>query len=101
MTTAATTQDVTAVSSFRQLLAAEVRAELARQQVTGRRLARLVGESPAWAARRLAGATAIDADDLERIAHAIGVPISSLLMEAARRADSESARPVTGADTRR
>lgn len=88
------------VASFRLLLAAEVRAELARRQITGRQLARLVGESPAWAARRLAGGTAIDADDVQRIASAINVPISQLLIEAARRTDEANAELVTGVDTR-
>lgn len=101
MTTATTVQEVATVPTFRQLLAAEVRAELARQQITGRQLARLVGESPAWAARRLAGGTAMDADDLQRIADAIQVPISQLILEAARRADATRAGIDTGVDTGR
>lgn len=97
MTTAHALQTPVRAQPFRQVLAAEVRAHLARQQLSGRALARLIGESPTWAARRLSGSTAMDADDLERIADVLGISLSELLADAARRADDGV---VTGSQTR-
>lgn len=57
-------------------IAAEVRAELARQNISRRDLARRMGVSTDYAARRIAGRTPISADDLRTIAYLLEVPIS-------------------------
>lgn len=62
-----------------QRVAAEIRAELGRQNVTGKRLAELLGVSHSWVSYRLTGQQTIDFDDIEKIAGALGVPVSHLL----------------------
>lgn len=57
-------------------IAAEVRAELARQNISRRGLARRMGVSNDYVARRIAGRIPISADDLRTIAFLLGVPIS-------------------------
>jgi transcriptional regulator with XRE-family HTH domain len=66
-----------------QALAANLRAELARQRISGRELSRLLGENVSWTHRRLAGAQEITVDDLYRIAQVLHVPVGVLLGEAA------------------
>lgn len=74
------TVPATAVSrSFTEHVAAEVRAQLARQRVTGRELGRRLVTSPQWVSQRLQGRIAMSTEDLERIAEAIGVPVLSLV----------------------
>lgn len=58
---------------------AHIRAEMARQKVSGRELARRLGETPMWVQRRAAGTSPITVDDLNRIAAALHVPASTLL----------------------
>lgn len=62
---------------------AEVRAELARQNISGRDLARRMGVSNDYAARRIAGRIPFSADDLRTIAFLLEVPISQFYGEAA------------------
>lgn len=62
-------------------VAAEIRAQLARRQVTQSDLASAVGRSDAWVSYRLSGKQAIDLNDLEQIAAALDVPIYKLLPE--------------------
>lgn len=59
--------------------AAELRAELARQQISSRELARRVGETPTWVHRRVAGITEISIGDLDRFAKALGVSMADLM----------------------
>lgn len=68
--------------SFRARAAAEVRAELARQQVSARKLAADLGETHTWATRRVKGVVPMSTDDLERIASYLGVPMARLLGDA-------------------
>jgi DNA-binding Xre family transcriptional regulator len=65
-------------------VAAEIRAVLARRRVTGRDLAAQLQVSRSWVSYRLTGTTAIDLNDLERIAKALGVEIIDLLPRPAR-----------------
>ena len=64
-------------------VAANIRAELARQRVSQRTLADELGMSPAALSNRLAGATPIDVNELGAIADALGVSASALLDVAA------------------
>ena len=64
-------------------VAANIRAELARQRVSQRSLAVGLGMSPAALSNRLSGATPIDVNELGAIADALGVSASALLGVAA------------------
>lgn len=54
-------------------VAEEIRALLARRRISGRQLAEATGMSQSAISARLTGTTAIDLDDLQRIAAALGV----------------------------
>ena len=66
-------------TTFRNLVAAELRAHLARRRMSNRALARQLGTTPAWIDRRLNGTTAISTDDLEMIGNALGMAPMQLL----------------------
>lgn len=53
--------------SLSQRVAAEIRAEMARQQVTQNRLAKKLGVTQPWLWRRVKGEHPISLDDLELI----------------------------------
>ncbi len=63
----------------RQLIAAEVRAELARQKLSLRELAEATGYSFDVIRRRAAGDYAFDTDQLDAVAIALGVSITQLI----------------------
>lgn len=65
-------------------VAGEIRATLARGRTTGRELAEKLGVSRSWVSYRLTGTTEITLNDLEKIAGALGVGVSSLLPQEAR-----------------
>lgn len=63
-----------------QLIAREIRAELARQQISNRRLAAALGVSGMWVNRRISACeTELTVEDTERIAAALGVSLRQLL----------------------
>lgn len=64
-------------------VAAEVRAELARQKISGRELARRIDRNQVWVARRLNGEVPITADELREFAFILGKPIAQFYGEAA------------------
>lgn len=74
----------TSGSSLRHAVAAEVRAEMARQRVSQSELARRIGEGQPWVNRRVNGDLSFDLDDLERCAIALDVPISTFLEDATK-----------------
>lgn len=57
----------------------EIAALLDQQRVSQRELARRLGVSQPWVRERLIGETAITVGDIQRIAAALGVPITALL----------------------
>lgn len=61
---------------LRDQVAGEVRATLARQRISGAELARLIGRSQSFMARRLDGRAAFDIDDLELVASVLGVDVT-------------------------
>jgi hypothetical protein len=65
--------------TFRELVAAEVRAHMARQRISGRALSRMIQRDQTWLSRRLNCAIPIDMDDLDLIAHALGMTPMELL----------------------
>lgn len=62
-----------------EVVTGEIRAELARRRVKQDQLAKAVGRSQATIARRLAGLSAWDLDELEAVAAFFGVPVEALL----------------------
>ncbi|MPY81265.1 MAG: helix-turn-helix domain-containing protein [Actinophytocola sp.] len=60
-----------------RLVAAEIRAQLARQRVTQTVLAEQLGVSRAWLSRRLSGDTPLSVGNVATIADAPGVPVST------------------------
>ena len=63
------------VSSYSQAVAAEVRAEVARQRRSQGDLAAKMGWKQPYISRRLVGEVAFDIDELARLADELGVPL--------------------------
>ena len=64
-------------SAVHLLVAAEVRAHLARQRISGRQAAFALGWKQPYIARRLSGDIPFDVTDLAKIADLLGVPVTS------------------------
>lgn len=77
-------QTSTASGKLRAEIAEEVRALLGRRRMSDIALARTIERSHTYVYRRLAGETAFDADDLEKIAEALGVNVVDLLPRSQR-----------------
>jgi transcriptional regulator with XRE-family HTH domain len=60
-------------------VAQELRAECARQKISGREIARRLGEHPMWVHRRLAGDQELSIDDLARISAVLGLAPADLM----------------------
>ena len=65
---------------MRMQVAGEVLAWMARRRMSAPRLAGVLGVSPTYVYRRLNGETALDVDDLDRMARALDVPVSTFFM---------------------
>jgi transcriptional regulator with XRE-family HTH domain len=61
-----------------EVIAAEIRAEMARQGISQRELGERLGLTQAGVSRRLLGQRALEVDDVERIAEALGVSMQQL-----------------------
>ena len=86
-----TTVEVRPSGGPSQLIAAEIRAELGRQQLSNRRLAMMIGGgvSYAWVNRRInACDVEMTFEDVERIAKALHVPVQRLVSAWLPRLDS-------------
>lgn len=57
-------------------VAAEIRAEMARQRMTQVRLSEALGLSQPQVAKRLKGEIAFDTTELETVARTLGVPVT-------------------------
>lgn len=64
---------------LRHRIAAEVRAQMARRQVSGASMAVTLGKSQKWMSRRTTGEIAFDMDDLEQVAKVLEVDVEQLL----------------------
>ncbi|MBQ9916892.1 MAG: hypothetical protein IJO71_06795 [Microbacterium sp.] len=69
-----------------QRLAAEVRAEMARQKRTAGEMAKVIGTTPHTAGRRLSGAVPFNIAELDAVAKWLGVDLASLMREPRSRA---------------
>lgn len=63
-------------------MAAEIRAEMARQRISGRQIALKVGRSANWVSLKTSGTHRLDFEDAETFAAALGVPLLDLLRRA-------------------
>jgi transcriptional regulator with XRE-family HTH domain len=63
----------------RRRIAAEVRAEIARQQKTQREIADAIGIEQASLQRRLVGARSFRAEELAALAEVLGVPVGQFM----------------------
>lgn len=79
MTTARAVQAEPTTTPMRVLVATEVRAWLGRRRISGAELARQMGKSQTWVARRLDGRQAFDVDDLEQVASVLNLHVSDFL----------------------
>jgi len=77
-------------------IAEEIRAELGRQRMSQRKLAAMLGVSPAWINFRLTGVQEIGLNDLARICAAINVPVTRIMAEALRTASRSQGSGATG-----
>jgi hypothetical protein len=69
------TDERPAIDRLSSRVAAEVRAEMARQRLSGARVAKALGWSPMYLSRRVSGQTPFDVDDLEALASLLGVAV--------------------------
>ncbi len=69
-----------------EAVAAEVRAEMGRQDVNGAQLAQRLGVSEMWVSRRIRGITPLTVSELADVAKALAVPIAKFLPEPERAA---------------
>jgi transcriptional regulator with XRE-family HTH domain len=70
---------------FTSAAAEELRVAMTRQQVTGRELARRLHVSAQWVSLRTRGTVAMNTDDMEMVAGALGISLDALLADAMRR----------------
>jgi len=70
-------------NSIDHLVAANVRAEMARQQYTQTSFAKKLGRTQQALSQRLCGRVPFDVAELNRIAEILGVPLADLLPEQA------------------
>ncbi len=70
---------MTQPSTLADSVAAEVRAQLARRQLTGMALATAIGKSDMYVSRRLRGEVPFDLIDVEQAARFLGVTVAELM----------------------
>jgi len=83
---------------LRERVAEEIRSVLGRKQMNASQLARELKVSQTYIWRRLAGETAFDTDDLERIAVLLRVPVADLLPPDVRTARQPTVAKVSVAE---
>lgn len=77
--------------SLTHRVASEIRAEMGRQSVTQTRIAEVLGISQPQVSLRLAGSISFSVPELERIAEALGVPVTNFFAEPPARLASSPA----------
>lgn len=71
------------MSTLSSRVAAEIRAELARRQMTaGDLIDQVYGVSPATMRRKISGQYMFDLDEIKRIAAALDIPVPELMQRA-------------------
>ena len=79
------------MDTLRELTAAELRATLARRRISAAELARRLGWSQAYMARRVDGRIALNMDDLDKIRAELGISLDDLLPREVGRPNDRSA----------
>jgi transcriptional regulator with XRE-family HTH domain len=74
---------MTTTQTPHELVAAEIRAELARQRIPQSRLAAVLGISEVGVSRRMRGETPLDINELVKVGEFLGLDVSALLKDAA------------------
>lgn len=72
--------------TYSDSVAAELRAEIARQRRTQGDLAQALGWTQQYLSRRLTGATPLSLDDVEKLARILGIPLAELVATRPREA---------------
>lgn len=67
-----------ALTDWNSVVADNIRAEMARQRWTGRKMAAALGLAPAWVNRRTSGASTLDPNDIKLFADFLNVEIAEL-----------------------
>lgn len=62
-----------------ELVAGQVRAEMARRRISGVQLGAKIGKPPRYISRRLTGDVAFDTEDLAAISEALGIDVRDLM----------------------
>lgn len=70
---------MTQTATLSQAVLAEIRAEMGRQQKSGRAVAEAMGVTHIYLSRRLTGKVPLTLADLDRIATALSVPATTFL----------------------
>lgn len=70
---------MTQPSTLTDIVAGEVRAQLARRKLTASALADAIGRSEMYVSRRISGNVAFDLADIEQVARFLGVAVADLL----------------------
>lgn len=90
------------VRTLSDQVAEEIRVALTRRRMSQRQLAQALNVSPAWLNYRLTGVQAIDVNDMQRIADALGVSVLDLFpRDMVRPNNRSSALPVRPMPERR
>ena len=71
------------METFSEQVAANIRAELARQKKTQAQLAEVWGINAASVSKRMSGAVPVDVNEVQMAAGWLGVPLSRLMGESA------------------
>ena len=71
------------METFSEQVAANIRAELARQKKTQAQLADVWGINAASVSKRMSGAVPVDVDEVHKAAVWLGVPVARLIEDAA------------------
>ena len=72
-------------TALTESVAGEIRAEMARQRITQRDVARRLEVIEAWLSRRLNGHVSLNLDELEQISKALQIPMVELIRRAEER----------------
>ena len=82
--------------SGNERVAAEIRAEMARQRISIRRIALMMQEPASTVARKLRGATPLQVDEVEAFAAVLSVSVMELVARAYTSAREPEPQPPTG-----
>lgn len=69
--------ETTADTDYNRIVAGNIRAELARADISQVKAAAALGVTEMWISRRLKGRTPLDANDIALFARYLGVPVST------------------------